>query len=696
MKCQHAKDSRTTGIGSTKKTNCEAMLQIMVKRYYEHSRSYRRSPLDKEYPAIVTFKYDHNHALDSGNILKFRDLSSATREKLRSLFYQGHSAASALIHLKSDLMLQYKENYSKIESDGFYVPSSSVVNKLFQREFSGENVEFDDEIIGHLKIMINRYNNLTSGRAELGKSVHGNHYFVAICTPIMMRAHKVIPQTAEMVLVDVLQDVEKKLITYLFTTPTLAGDLPIAAIVADCEELCVFEEALTLLKKILPHNSFYSQQMPKVFLTHEDIKERKYLKKEFPLSQMFFCQFHLLKAVWNWLSDEQHDISPDDREEIYFMIKEIMSTTSEEDAVYKYLMLLFYRRVLKDEKLRMYCENLWEKRNEWANFARQKISLKVSDSTNYVAVMFRIMKDQILNKLSSFNFPQKVNYILTKFEKYTQKWLVEFCNGNYPKAFFISALPKVLNVAALNVMKVEEFYGLFKVLNNLSNEEYVVDVVNGICSCKDGQIGKLCTHALEVIMNLDDEIQNCFDSVTNETKHKLFYVATGTAQQNDLCSQLRYSLVSTEILNGCAIEESSSDYCDNVFDENISDFNLESFYSSETSKYELTSQEYLEFKALCNRIKKGIDTSPETYVPAVKKMLRNAKKFAKTDADLISAMHNFATYESEAAQCNVGDMDGCFSTKIAPLGKRKASCTVQPTVVSIKANKDNATIAIKI
>ncbi|GFY44585.1 hypothetical protein TNIN_435911 [Trichonephila inaurata madagascariensis] len=308
------------------------------------------------------------------------------------------------------------------------------------------------------------------------------------------------------------------------------------------------------------------------------------------------------------------------------------------------------------------------------------------------------MKDHILNKLSSFNFPQKVNYILTKFEKYMQKWLVEFCNGNYPKAFFISVLPKVLNVTALNVMKVEEFYGLFKVLNNLSNEEYVVDVVNGICSCKDGQIGKLCTHALEVIMNLDDEIQNCFDSVTNETKHKLFYVATGTAQQNDLCSQLRYSLVSTEILNGCAIEESSSCYCDNVFDdENRSDFNSESVYSSETSKYELTSQEYLEFEALCNRIKKGIDTSPETYVPAVKKMLRNAKQFTNTDADLISAMHNFATYESVAAQCKVGDMDGCISTKIANLGKRKASCTVQPTVVSIQANKsDNATVAIKI
>ncbi|GFQ79967.1 hypothetical protein TNCT_723401 [Trichonephila clavata] len=375
-----------------------------------------------------------------------------------------------------------------------------------------------------------------------------------------------------------------------------------------------------------------------------------------------------------------------------------MSATSEEDAVYKYLMLLFYRRVLKDEKLRIYCENLWEKRNEWANFARQKISLKVSDSTNYVAVIFRIMKDHILNKLSTFNFPQKVNYILTKFEKYMQKWLIEFCNGNYPKAFFISVLPKVLNAVALNVMKVEEFYGLFKVLNNLSNEEYVVDVVNGTCSCRDGQTGKLCSHALEVIMNLDDEIQNCFDSVTNETKHKLFYVATGSAQPNDLCSQLRYSLVSTEILNSCAIDESSSDYRDNAFDdENISDFNSESVFSSDTSEYELTSQEYLDFESLCNRIKKGIHTSPETYVPAVKKMLRNAKQFANTDADLISAMHNFATYESEAAQCKVGDMGRCFSTKIVHLGKRKPSCTVQPTVVSIQANKgDNAIMAIKI
>lgn len=677
--------------------------------------------MDKEYPAIVTFKNAHNHSLNSANILKFRDLSSETKGKLRTLFYQGYSAASALSHLKSDLMLEYKGNYSKIESDGFYVPSISVVNKLFQREFASENIQFDGEIVKHLTIMLSRYNNLTSGRAELGKSVYGNHYFVVMCTPIMMRAHKVIPQTAEMVFVDVLQDVDKKLITYFFTTPTLAGDLPIAAIVTDSEEMNVFEEALTLLKKILPDDSFYGQKMPKVLLTHKDIKEREYLKKGFPLSQMFFCQFHFLKTVWVWLCDEQHDINPDIREDIYFMVKDVMNATSEQDARIKHLMLIFSETVMADDKLRIYFENLWEENNEWASYVRLNMSLKISDSTNYVAVMFRMMKDHMLNKLLSFNFPQKVNYILTKFEKYMQKWLVEFCNGNYPKAFFISMLPKISNIVAFNIMKMEELYGLFRVFDNLTKKAYLVDVVNGICSCRDGQMGKLCTHVLEVIMNLDDEIQSCFDSVTNETKHKLFYVATGTAQPNDLCSQLRYSLVSPKILNSCTIEESNSDSDIVLSNANISIFNSESINSSESSEYKLTSQEFFEFEALCNRIQKGIDTSPKTFVPAVKKMLRNTKQFAKTDAGLISAIHSFATYQFAVSKYkengsyaqNISDrqstiikiqpselsreIDYCSSSKYLLLGKRKAACTVQPTVVSIQANKgDNIAMNIKI
>ncbi|GFU45375.1 SWIM-type domain-containing protein [Nephila pilipes] len=721
LKCQHAKDHRTTGIGFTKKTNCEAILQIVVKRYYERTRSEKRNALDKEYPTIVTFKNTHNHSLDSASILRFRDLSSETKEKLRTLFYQGHSAASALCHLKSDLMLEYKENYFKIESDGFYVPSISVVSKLFQREFSGENVEFEESIIKNLKIMIDRYNNLTSGRAELGKSAHNNH-FVVICTPIMMRAHKVIPQTAELVLVEVLQDLEKKCGTYFFTTPTPAGDIPIAAIVSDIGETDMFEEALTLLKKILPNNSFFSQQMPKVLLTREDMKERESLKKEFPLSQLFSCQFHFLKTVWIWLCDEQHNVTSDDREEIYFMVKDIMDATSEDDAVIKYLMLLFSPTVMRDEKLRIYCENLWEKRNEWASYVQRKMSLRISDSTNYVAVVFRVMKDLILNKLSSFNFPQKVNYILTRFEKYVQKWLVEFCKGKYPKSFFISTLPKISNLVAFDIVKIEGIYGLFKVLNNLSNEEYIVDIVNGICSCRDGQIGKLCTHALEVITNLDDEIQNCFDSVINETKHKLFYVATGTAQPNDLCSQLRYSLVSTKILNGSMIDELNSDYLDTFLnDTSVSNSCSKTNNSSEISDHELTSQDWIEFEALCNRIKKGIDTSPETFVPAVKKMLRNTKQFANTDVGLVSAIHNFATYQSAASKYKEKDssvqknsdrrstiikirpsrlnkeMDDCTVSKTSLLGKRKATLSNNPTVVSIHVDKiTNATMHIKI
>lgn len=109
---------------------------LFIFRYIPKSRSKSPDLLTKDWPTVCTFKKDHNHGIETAAVLKCRDLSEASKETLKLLFRKGHNPSSALHCLKTDLLLEHGEEFYKIDADGYYVPSLSVVSKLFQKEFS--------------------------------------------------------------------------------------------------------------------------------------------------------------------------------------------------------------------------------------------------------------------------------------------------------------------------------------------------------------------------------------------------------------------------------------------------------------------------------------------------------------------------------------------------------------------------------
>lgn len=42
------------------------------------------------------------------------------------------------------------------------------------------------------------------------------------------------------------------------------------------------------------------------------------------------CQFHILKAAWHWISDAKHSISKEDRPSMYFLIKDLVYSETED------------------------------------------------------------------------------------------------------------------------------------------------------------------------------------------------------------------------------------------------------------------------------------------------------------------------------------------------------------------------------
>lgn len=235
------------------------------------------------------------------------------------VFYFGPS--SALHCVKTDLLIEYGEEYYKIASDSAFVPSVSVVHKLFKTEFLGQYGCLSGEgMFNSVVEMLKEYSNESKGVAKYEK--FGDHYFIILCTPIMLRAHESLVQTSELVMVDAAGGMDRQRHRiYFFVTPTAAGGVPVNLIITDSEKEEVFYAAVSRLKEVLPDKAFFGKKYRKVFLTDNDLKERKPLQELFPNSRTLLCQFHMLKAVWAWLFHSKHGINKNHRQELYFMFK---------------------------------------------------------------------------------------------------------------------------------------------------------------------------------------------------------------------------------------------------------------------------------------------------------------------------------------------------------------------------------------
>ena len=119
---------------------------------------------------------------------------------------------------------------------------------------------------------------------------------------IEARAHELLPQTGELVMVDAAGRLDRQRHhLYLFISPTAAGGVPVGAIITDSEREEVFAETLQGLVECFPQQAFFSQGTPQIFMTDNDLKERQLLHKLFPNARLLLWQFHMLKAVWAWL-----------------------------------------------------------------------------------------------------------------------------------------------------------------------------------------------------------------------------------------------------------------------------------------------------------------------------------------------------------------------------------------------------------
>ena len=106
---------------------------------------------------------------------------------------------------------------------------------------------------------------------------------MAICTPLIAKVHKSVPQSKEITFLDSTCSLDRyNLSMFLLSTCDAGGGLPLGVMIVSNEMTSTLKECLSNLESILPENAFYVRKFPNIIITGDSQSECQALSVTWP------------------------------------------------------------------------------------------------------------------------------------------------------------------------------------------------------------------------------------------------------------------------------------------------------------------------------------------------------------------------------------------------------------------------------
>ncbi|GFU58799.1 SWIM-type domain-containing protein [Trichonephila clavipes] len=520
--------TKSTAIPVKRNTNCPAGMIVAIRRHIKYSRSKMRDPVDPVHPCEIQIRYVHNHPTNSADSLRFRPVSKEAEEKLINLYQIGHSPASALEMLKIDLQIEHGSSYSKILSDRYHCPDKSFCYRLYYKHFGKDYAASSKkDVINLLNTKILDYNS-DIGELCVCIGLSGTDYAIAVCTPLMKRAHSLV-ESGSMVYIEACESPGNKErsehYVLLMLAHTAAGGAPLGAILCTSNSAAVLTLGFQLLKQLLPEHAFYcrSESGPYACMIEDSESQLAALHSVWPESDIIICIFRVLQHMWRWLWDEKHNILKDHRLYLLYLTKTLLFASNETEIDEKYQALCgdsissLYPSYLQQTNC------LWEKKHMWGICYHRLLPLL--GANNYYEAAVRTLKDRVFEQTKSFNIVQFLNYLVTRLDSYYRIKILDIIHNKVThilRSHYPDVVPSHID------QEIKQVAGNYFLVPNENGDEkiHTVDLELNTCSCPLGTSGALCIHQYWIFLKVPSEMFKA-GFMDFELKQKLFIVATG-------------------------------------------------------------------------------------------------------------------------------------------------------------------------
>ena len=332
---------------------------------------------------LLKLVFIHNHPITSAHALSFRDVLEETKHALYSLFEIGHSPSSAR-HAREQALYIQAESEAEAQlrlADRAHNPLIQDICRLFikwrEATYGKDNGE---GVFAKLQEKVDRYNSDASaagGKVILQwyqtpateysehesesetesnppptkrkrREVCDKPLILAICTPLMARAHWQVLQAGEIVFCDATSSLDRynKALFILSTTHACSG-VPLAAVMVSDESEQTVTKAMETVKQVLPADAFYGNGPlvgPSVFMIDDSTVEHAALSKSWPSASILLCTFHFLQRRWTWLYEGKNRLQKEDCITLIQLVRSLVYSQTEEELKNKSMLPLLLQK----------------------------------------------------------------------------------------------------------------------------------------------------------------------------------------------------------------------------------------------------------------------------------------------------------------------------------------------------------------
>jgi len=175
-------------------------------------------------------------------------------------------------------------------------------------------------------------------------------------------------------------------------------------------------------------------------------------------------------------------------------------------------------------------ENNCKRQEQWVRYHRSKIIYRNHNTNNYAEASIRIMKDILLNRTKAYNVVALLDFIMSVGEEYFTLRILNHAHGRHleTQRLYTKLCSKMIDINTSDVKKINESTYVIPSVNS-SSETYIVNIDNGVCTCKMGHTGSFCKHQAWIHKNIKSQLPNA-PAVTLEERHALAMLALGSTK----------------------------------------------------------------------------------------------------------------------------------------------------------------------
>lgn len=199
--------------------NCYCPFQIVIKIHQNGC-------------CVIAIEFERNHSLENLEATNFRDISSDRVDKIYKLYESGHTPSTA----RQQYLKEIREactndlEFHKNKADRSVVPRRRDFNYLY--------TQFGNERFGGRRVMTfsKPVEKLEEYKTENTEATTSHQMYEGdqrpLITPLMKSAHKEVPQSGELVIIDATSNTEEhNLKVSIMCTHSVAGALPLSILI---------------------------------------------------------------------------------------------------------------------------------------------------------------------------------------------------------------------------------------------------------------------------------------------------------------------------------------------------------------------------------------------------------------------------------------------------------------------------------